>query len=38
VAPRVWRGFTPGPDGIEVLAFGARHDGDGEVNPQWWVE
>ena len=23
-------------DGIEVLAMGARHDGDGEVIPGWW--
>jgi mannose-6-phosphate isomerase-like protein (cupin superfamily) len=38
VAPQVWRGFTPGPDGIEVLAFGPRHDGDGAIDPQWWVE
>ena len=38
VAPEVWRGFSAGPDGLEVLAFGARHDGDGEVDPKWWVE
>ena len=38
VAPQVWRSFTPGPEGIEVLAFGARHDGDGEADPNWWVE
>ena len=38
VAPQVWRSFTPGPEGIEVLAFGARHDNDGEADPNWWVE
>ena len=38
VAPQVWRGVTPGPDGIEVLAFGPRHDGDGAADPQWWAE
>ena len=38
VAPEVWRGFSAGPDGLEVLAFGARHDGDGEIDPEWWVE
>src|ERR1700704_2786392 len=31
VAPKVVRAFEAGPDGIEVLAFGPRHDGDGEV-------
>ncbi len=38
VAPQVWRSFTPGPDGIEVLAFGPRYDGDGEADPEWWKE
>ena len=38
VAPEVWRGFSAGPDGLEIIAFGARHDGDGEVDPEWWVE
>lgn len=38
VAPEVWRGFSSGPDGLEMLAFGARHDGDGEIDAQWWVE
>jgi mannose-6-phosphate isomerase-like protein (cupin superfamily) len=31
VAPAVTRAFEAGPDGLELLAFGARHDGDGEV-------
>jgi len=38
VAPEVWRAFSAGPDGLEMLAFGPRHDGDGEVDPQWWKE
>jgi len=36
VAPQVTRAFEAGPDGIEVLAFGPRTDGDGEVVPGWW--
>ena len=31
VAPAVVRTFEAGDDGLELLAFGARHDGDGEV-------
>ena len=31
VAPRVVRAFEGGPDGLEVLAFGPRHQGDGEI-------
>ena len=38
VSPEVVRAFEAGPDGIEVLAFGARHDGDGEVIPGWWSD
>ena len=38
VAPEVWRSFSAGPDGLELIAFGPRHDGDGEVDPQWWTE
>lgn len=36
VSPEVVRCFEAGPEGIEVLATGARHDGDGEVIPGWW--
>ncbi len=36
VAPEVVRAFEAGPDGLELLAFGARHDGDGEVIAGWW--
>ena len=38
VAPGVIRGFEAGPDGIELLAFGPRHDGDGEVIEGWWTD
>ena len=38
VSPEVWRGFSAGPDGFEALAFGAHTPGDGEIDPQWWVE
>ena len=31
VAPNVARAFEAGPDGLEILAFGPRHAGDGEV-------
>ena len=31
VAPSVVRTFEAGDDGLELLAFGARHDGDGEI-------
>lgn len=36
VAPGVIRAFEAGLDGLEVIAFGPRHDGDGEVIPGWW--
>lgn len=36
VAPGVIRAFEAGSDGIELLAFGPRHDGDGEVVQNWW--
>jgi mannose-6-phosphate isomerase-like protein (cupin superfamily) len=38
VAPGVIRAFEAGPDGLEVIAFGPRHDGDGEVIPGWWSD
>jgi quercetin dioxygenase-like cupin family protein len=30
VAPQVARGWEAGPNGLEYLAFGQRHEGDGE--------
>jgi uncharacterized cupin superfamily protein len=38
VAPRVARAFEAGDEGLELLAFGARHQGDGEIvqDPGFW--
>jgi mannose-6-phosphate isomerase-like protein (cupin superfamily) len=38
VSPEVTRAFEAGDDGLEVLAFGPRRDGDGEVIPGWWSD
>ncbi|MFL5819812.1 MAG: cupin domain-containing protein [Solirubrobacteraceae bacterium] len=38
VAPPVIRAFEAGPDGLELLAFGPRHTGDGEVIRDWWTD
>jgi quercetin dioxygenase-like cupin family protein len=38
VAPPVTRAWEAGDDGLEVIALGARHDGDGEVLPGWWSD
>jgi mannose-6-phosphate isomerase-like protein (cupin superfamily) len=38
VAPGVTRQFEGGPEGIEVLAVGPRHEGDGEIIPGWWSD
>jgi mannose-6-phosphate isomerase-like protein (cupin superfamily) len=38
VSPEVIRAFEADDDGIEVLAVGARHDGDGEIIQGWWSE
>jgi mannose-6-phosphate isomerase-like protein (cupin superfamily) len=38
VSPSVTRAFEAGSDGLEVIAMGARHDGDGEIIPNWWSE
>jgi uncharacterized cupin superfamily protein len=37
VAPKVTRAFEAGPEGLEVLAFGPRCKGDGEVLQGWWT-
>jgi mannose-6-phosphate isomerase-like protein (cupin superfamily) len=36
VAPQVTRAFEAGDEGLEILAFGPRRDGDGEIVPDWW--
>jgi mannose-6-phosphate isomerase-like protein (cupin superfamily) len=38
VAPGVIRAFEGGPDGIELLAFGPHHEGDGELIEEWWTD
>jgi mannose-6-phosphate isomerase-like protein (cupin superfamily) len=38
VSPEVVRAFEAGDDGLEVIAMGARHDGDGEVIQDWWSD
>lgn len=38
VAPRVTRAFEAGSHGMEMLAVGPRHEGDGEVFPDWWTD
>jgi mannose-6-phosphate isomerase-like protein (cupin superfamily) len=36
VAPKVARAFEAGPEGLEILAFGPRHKGDGEILQDFW--
>lgn len=36
VAPEVPRGFRSGPEGLELLAFGAGESGDAEMLPDFW--
>jgi mannose-6-phosphate isomerase-like protein (cupin superfamily) len=38
VAPTVMRQFEAGADGLELIAFGSRHEGDGEIVPGWWSD
>ena len=38
VSPQVTRQFEAGEDGLEYLAFGAQHEGDGELVPDWWTD
>ena len=40
VAPGAWRGMEAGPEGVEVLAFGAPNtdNKDAEMQPGWWPE
>jgi mannose-6-phosphate isomerase-like protein (cupin superfamily) len=36
VSPGTTRSFEAGPDGLEVLIFGPRVEGDGEMVPDFW--
>jgi mannose-6-phosphate isomerase-like protein (cupin superfamily) len=38
VAPGVMRSFEAGSDGMQYLAFGAHHEGDGEIVQGWWAD
>ena len=38
VAPEVTRQFEAGPDGLELIVVGPRHDEDGEIFPGWWQD
>jgi len=38
VSPEVVRAFEAGDEGLEVIAAGTRHDGDGEVIQDWWSD
>jgi mannose-6-phosphate isomerase-like protein (cupin superfamily) len=38
VAPQVFRSWEAGPDGLELLAFGARQEDDVEFIPGWWTD
>ena len=36
VAPGVMRAFEADDDGLQLLAFGTHHKGDGEIDPEFW--
>ena len=38
VSPPVTRAFEAGSDALQILAFGPRHDDDGEVVPDFWTD
>ena len=38
VAPKVTRAFEAGDEGMEILAFGPRHEGDGEIVQDFWPD
>jgi mannose-6-phosphate isomerase-like protein (cupin superfamily) len=38
VAPGVTRSFEAGADGLQVLACGPHHAGDGELIQDWWKD
>jgi len=37
VEPKVARAFEAGPDGMALLVFGPRHEGDGEIMSDFWT-
>ncbi len=38
VVPSVTRAWEAGAEGLELLAFGPRHEDDGEVVLDWWTQ
>lgn len=38
VAPGTTRNFEAGPDGAEMIVFGAGAAGDAETHPGWWAD
>jgi mannose-6-phosphate isomerase-like protein (cupin superfamily) len=38
IAPAVVRMFEAGGDGLELIVFGPRHKGDGEMIEDWWQD
>jgi mannose-6-phosphate isomerase-like protein (cupin superfamily) len=38
VAPDVTRAFEAGPSGLDLIVFGPRCDGDGEILMGWWAD
>jgi hypothetical protein len=38
VAPQVARSFEAGDEGLQLLAFSPRHEGDGELLMDFWKE
>ena len=38
VSPEVTRAFEAGDEGLEVIVFGPRRDGDGELDPGFWAD
>ena len=38
IAPGVVRQLEAGDEGLEYVAAGARHEGDGELLPGWWSD
>lgn len=38
VSPKTMRCFEAGPDGLQYLAMGQHHPGDGEIVQGWWSD
>jgi mannose-6-phosphate isomerase-like protein (cupin superfamily) len=38
VSPETTRAFEAGPEGLEFVAFGPHHSGDGELVQGWWSD